>query len=457
MYDQLGGGFHRYSTDERWLVPHFEKMLYDNALLSVAYVEAHQVTRRPDFARVARETLDYVLREMTAPDGGFYSATDADSEGEEGKFFVWTPAEIERVLGDMGAEGAETAKRFARYYDVTASGNFEGANILHAALPDEAEVAALAPARQKLYEARKQRIPPLRDDKIIAAWNGLMISALAVGGRVLGEPRYTTAAARAAEFVLARMRQGDRVVRSWKDGRAQAVGFLDDQAFVVAGLLDLHEATFDRRWLGQALALADATERHFADQARGGWFMTAADSERLLAREKPLYDGAEPSGTSIALQNALRLSALTADDRWRSIAARAFSSLQDVLGKRPLAMTEALIALDFFTDAAREIGIVWPQGQGPESGPAGEGARALVAVLRDTFLPNKVVAAAATGPGLETLSKLAPFMAGRVALGGKATGYVCERGRCELPTADPARFAELLKTVKRYPGQDSNH
>jgi len=432
MYDQIGGGFHRYATDERWLVPHFEKMLYDNALLAVSYAEAYQVTGRADFARVLRETLDYVLREMTSPEGGFYSATDADSEGEEGKFFVWSRREVQQVLG------AE-ADRFARYYDVSDGGNFEGHNILNAPKPDEGEHAALAAARAKLYEVRAKRIPPLRDEKILAAWNGLMISGLAVGGRVLGERRYVEAAARAAAFLLDKMRAGDRLSRSYKDGRKQQHGFLEDQAFVAAGLLDLFEATFEPRWLTEAIALSDAVERHFADGEHGGWFMTSADAEKLIAREKPMYDGAEPSGTSVAILNALRLHTFTDQDRWRAVAQKAFGSLHEVLADRPLAMTEALVALDHFTDVPREVALVWPAGQAPDQ---------LQAVLRTTFLPNRALAGAPVGGALEALARTIPFLGEKIAQGGKPTGYVCQRGKCELPTADPAVFkAQLLKVV----------
>jgi uncharacterized protein YyaL (SSP411 family) len=427
LYDQIGGGFHRYSTDELWLVPHFEKMLYDNALLAVAYAEAYQVTERADFARVLRETLDYVLREMTSPEGGFYSATDADSEGEEGKFFVWSVGELRSVLG------AE-ADRFIAYYGASEKGNFEGHNILHAAHPDEGTHAALAGARQKLYEVRSKRIPPLRDEKILAAWNGLMISGLAVGGRVLGEPRYVAAAAKAANFLLERMREGDRLARSYKDGRRQAHGFLEDQAFVAAGLLDLFEATFEPRWFREALALSETLEKHFADP-RGGWFMTADDAEALLAREKPAYDGAEPSGTSVAILNALRLAAFTSDDRWRAVGEKAFVSVHEVITERPLAMTEALVALDYFHDVPREVAVVWADGS----------AEPLLGVLRRTFLPSHALAG---GPGgsIPALAKVIPFLEEKVAQGGKATAYVCQRGKCELPVTDPELFrAQLVK------------
>jgi uncharacterized protein len=438
MYDQLGGGFHRYSTDARWLVPHFEKMLYDNALLAVAYAEAAQATGRADFARVARETLDYVLREMTSPEGGFYSATDADSEGEEGKFFVWSEKEAKEVLGP----GAETA-RFLRYYGVTAGGNFEGANILAAAHPDEGEWAALGPLRAKLYEVRARRVAPLRDEKILASWNGLMISGFAVAGRILGEPRYVAAAARAAGFLLERMRPAGRLSRSFMEGRSGPAGFLDDYAFVVAGLLDLYEAGFERHFLEAAVALSEQSEKLFADTAHGGWFMTAGDHEALLAREKPAYDGAEPSGTSVALLNALRLGTFTADDRWRQIAERAFGAVGGVLTSRPMAMTEALLALDWASDAPREIAIVWPRGAGPDS------AAPLLDVLRRTFLPN-VVRAAAPEDQIPALAKVAPFMEGKAATAGRATAYVCERGACQLPVHDGPALAAQLAKVKPY-------
>ena len=456
MYDQLGGGFHRYSTDAHWLVPHFEKMLYDNALLAVSYAEAHQVTGRADFARVVRETLDYVLREMTAPGGAFYSATDADSEGEEGKFFVWTEAELREALG-------ADAPRFMRYYGVTTGGNFPeipGGNILHVAHPDETEWAALAPARATLYQRRARRIPPLRDDKQVAAWNGLMISGLAVGGRILAEPRYLAAAARAADFVLTRMMRGDRLSRSTLEASGQAgapgsaaaggsaaaaLGFLDDYAFLAAGLFDLYEATFDVRWLAGALTLVDLTERLFADQARGGWFMTSGDHEKLIAREKPTYDGAEPSGTSVALRNALRAYTFTGDERWRAVAQKAFASLHDAMTTKPVALTEALLALDAFTDVPREVAIVWPAGTSPAI------AEPLLATLRRTFLPNAALAGASEGEGVAALAKLAPYAGDKLAQGGQPTAYLCEHGRCELPATDPAELArQLARPARAY-------
>ncbi|MCG5052598.1 MAG: thioredoxin domain-containing protein [Myxococcales bacterium] len=441
LYDQVGGGFHRYATDALWLVPHFEKMLYDNALLTVAYLEGFQQSGREDFARVAREVLDYVLGEMTSPEGGFYSATDADSPGpdgrrEEGVFFVWSLDELEAVLGPE-------AEAFAQHYGITRQGNFEGANIPHVLVPNEATWGALAGARQKLYEARRLRPPPLRDEKILAAWNGLMLSAFAVGGRVLDEPRYVHAATRAADFLLRHMRKDGRMVRSYKEGRVQPRGFLEDQAFVAAGLLDLFEATADPRWLEASQGLAQATEEHFADLERGGWFTSAHDGEPLLARERPAYDGAEPSGTSVAIMNALRLYTFASDPAWKTVAEKGLASLQPRLVQSGLGLTEALLALDRHADKPREIVIVWPPGQRHTAQP-------LIDVVRRAFVPNRALVTAEAGPSLEALARWVPFVSGKEPEGGRATAYVCEEGRCELPVTDPARFAAQLQKVRPY-------
>jgi uncharacterized protein YyaL (SSP411 family) len=438
--DQIGGGFHRYATDATWSVPHFEKMLYDNALLAVAYLEAYQVTGRADFARVARETLDYVLREMTSPDGGFFSATDADSDGEEGKFFVWSEGEIRALLG-------RDADRFIRYYGVTPGGNFDGRNILHVPVPNEAERASLDDARQRLYAARARRVAPARDDKILAAWNGLMISALASGGRILSDARYTEAGRRAAELLLTKLRVGGRLMRSFKDGWAADPGYLEDYAFVAAGLFDLYETSFDARWLREALALCAETERLFADPASGGWFMTSADHEKLLARERPTVDGATPSGASVALMNALRAASFTGDDHWRAVADRALSALGASLSERPTSLTETLLALDFRTDAVREVVLVWPSQAGDGSAAS---AAPLLSALRRAFLPNRVLAGAAEGDGIVALAALAPIVEEKRALKGRATAYVCERGRCQLPTGDPGLLSRQLARSQPY-------
>jgi uncharacterized protein YyaL (SSP411 family) len=433
IHDQLGGGFHRYSVDEIWLIPHFEKMLYDNALLAVAYAEAWQVTRRPDLARVARTTLDYVLREMTSTDGAFWSATDADSEGEEGRFFAWSDGEIRQIL-------KEDAPRFIAYYGVTQRGNFEGSNVLSVPRPDEKEWEALGKSREILLAERALRPAPLLDDKVLAAWNGLMISAMAAGGRILSESRFVEAAGRAAAFALDRLRVGGRVQRSWRDGRTSGPGFLEDQAFLVQGLLDLFEATFEPRWLSAAVELADQGEALFADLVAGGWYRTAGDHEVLVAREKPGHDGAEPSGASVALLSALRLHAFTGDDRWREVAVRALRAHGPVLEQQPAALHEMLLALDFFTDTPVEVVLSWPEGAAP---PAD-----LVDVLRHTFLPSRALAGAEEGSASAALARVAPIAAGKVAAGGRATAYVCEHGSCRAPVADAAGLAAQLAPVK---------
>jgi len=433
IHDQLGGGFHRYSVDEFWLVPHFEKMLYDNALLALAYAEAWQVTRRPDLARVLRSTLDYVLREMTAPEGGFYSATDADSEGEEGRFFVWSEGEIRQILG-------KEAERFIAFHGVTQRGNFEGYNILSVPRPDEKEWEALAGAREALRLERESRPHPILDDKILTAWNGLMISAMAVGGRVLAEPRYVESAWRAADFALGQLRIAGRLRRSFRGGSTSGPGFLEDQAFLVQGLLDLHEATFEPRWLAEALALAEQGEDLFADPEAGGWYRSAGDHERLVAREKPAHDGAEPSGASVALLDALRLHAFTSDDRWRQVAIRAFQAHASVLEQQPAALHDMLLALDFFTDAAPEVVLVWPEG--------GEPPADMVDVLRRTFLPNRVITGAEEGSRCDSLARIAAVARDKAALGGRPTAYVCERGTCQVPAMDAAALTASLAPVK---------
>jgi uncharacterized protein YyaL (SSP411 family) len=435
IHDQLAGGFHRYSTDERWLVPHFEKMLYDNALLALAYAEAWQVTGRADLARVARTTLEWARTAMTSPEGGFFSATDADSEGEEGRCFVWTEDEVRQALGPA-------AERFARYYGVSRAGNWEGVNVLHVPVPEEAEWEALAPARAALLRRRAARPQPLRDEKVLAAWNGLMIEAMAFGGRVLGEPAFVEAAARAAGFVLERMTVGGRLMRRWSGGEAGVPGFLDDHAFVVNGLIELFEATFQPRWLEAALRLAGEMERLFGDPEGGGWWSTGADQERLLVREKPTHDGAEPSGASGATRAALRLAAFTGDDRWREVGWRALRHYAAALEGSPLSLSELLLALDLATDTVPEVVLAWPEGSPP---PAD-----LLEVLRRTFLPSRALLGAAEGEAMAALGRVAAVAAGKVAAGGRPTAYVCEHGACRLPAISADKLRAQLAPVRPY-------
>ncbi len=451
MHDQVGGGFHRYATDARWLVPHFEKMLYDNALLALAYLDAYQTTGREEFAGIVRDILAYVARDMTAPEGGFYAATDADSpnadgRAEEGWFFTWTPAEIEAAVG------ADRAALAIAYYGVTPAGNFHGRSILpnpkplsdvarQLGLPPAEAERALDEARRLLLAARSRRPPPPRDEKILAGWNGLMISAYARAGLTLGDEEYTARAARAAEFLLAHRDREGRLPRAVKDGRAGPPGYLEDYAFLGAGLLDLYEATGASRWLEAAIALDGVLGARFEDREAGGFFRTAEDGEALLAREKPSSDGAEPSGNSVAIMNLLRLSELTGDERYRQRAERALAAFGDVLGRAPTGLSEMLLALDFALDTPKEIVIVTAGGRAA--------AEPLLRAVRGTFVPNRVLVVPSD---TERVAHLVPLVEGKVAQGGRPTAYVCERRRCELPTTDPTVFAEQLRKVRPLDG-----
>jgi hypothetical protein len=454
IHDQVGGGFHRYSTDERWLVPHFEKMLYDNALLALDYLAGYQVTGRDDFAAVARDIFRYVKRDMTSPDGAFYSATDADSPGpdvrrQEGLFFTWTPAEISAVLGE------DRARIVIAYYGVTGGGNFQGRNILSRASP-LADIArtlainvngvtsAVDESRQLLYAARARRAPPLRDEKILTAWNGLMISAYAQGALALGDAEYGERAVRAAEFVLGRLRKDGRLLRSYKDGAAGHDAYLDDYAFLVAGLLDLFEATGDPRWLSEAMGLDAVLERHYEDGQHGGFFLTSDDDEKLIAREKPGYDGAEPSGNSVEALNLLRLQELTFPDRrYGERAERTLQAFKETLVANPFALSEMLIALDFRYDSPKEIVIVTPTRRA-EAAP-------FLDRLGKIFLPNRVLSTVTEGVDQRALGQLVPATASKVARANAATAYVCQRQTCDLPTTDPNVFEKQIRKVERMP------
>jgi uncharacterized protein YyaL (SSP411 family) len=451
LRDHVGGGFHRYATDARWLVPHFEKTLYDNALLVVAYLEAYQATGRADLADVAREVLGWVERDMTSPEGAFFAATDADSEAPggarvEGWFFTWTPAELEAALG------AEAARVVAAYHGVVPAGHLDGRSILHVPRPLDAvaaelgvEAAALArrlaDARERLRAARARRPAPLRDEKIVAAWNGLMISAHARAALALDEPRWAERAARAADFLLRRLRRDGRLLRSWKDGRAEQPGYLEDHAFVVAGLLDLHEATGELRWLRAATELDAVLAARFEDRDAGGYFRTSHDHEALLAREKPAVDGAEPSGNSVQALNLLRLHVLTADDAYRRRAERALAVVGSGLAAEPGALSEMLLALDFHLDAPKEIVIATPASRAE--------AEPFLARLRRRFVPNRILAVSVAGDG--ALAAAVPVAGGKPPVRGRATAYVCERRVCDLPTTDPEEFARQVTRSPRDP------
>jgi uncharacterized protein YyaL (SSP411 family) len=450
MYDHVGGGFHRYSTDGQWLVPHFEKMLYDSALLVVAYLEAYQATGEKEFARVVRETLRFIERDMTAPRGGFYSATDADSlvpggRREEGFFFTWTPQELEAILGP------ERSRIVGRYFGVSEQGNFEGRTVLHAAespaavagslkIPEEELRAVLSEAKELLYRERSRRPHPLRDEKILTAWNGLAISAYARAGLVLDDSRYVERAADAARFLLGNLRREGRLCRTCTDGQAGKNAYLEDYAFLIAGLLDLYEAGGDPLWLEKAVELDAILEARFEDKSRGGYFLTGDDHEDLLVREKPSYDGAEPSGNSVAALNLLRLHEFTAEDGYRRRAEGVFRYMEEVLRTSPAALAEMLLAVDFLLDAPKQILLVAPQGKK-------EMTASLLSVFRRRFVPNRVLSVVTEGEDQEKNARIVPLLEGKEALDRQATAYVCEGRVCRLPTHDPAEFERQLCAV----------
>jgi uncharacterized protein YyaL (SSP411 family) len=425
MYDQVGGGFARYSVDARWVVPHFEKMLYDNALLARAYLHAWQVSREPLFRRVCEETLEWALRELRQGEGGFASALDADSEGVEGKFYVWTLPEVREVLGP------ELAPVAIGHFGMTPGGNFEGANIPVRATSDPTELPEI---RRRLLEARERRVRPGLDDKRITAWNALMISALADAGAALERPDLVEAAERCAEFLLRDMLDGDgRLLRSYNRGRAKQPAFLDDHAFLLAALLDLYEATFDPRWFGEAERLAGEILERFADAENGGFFSTPADGEALVARRKDLEDAPIPSGQSAACLALLRLARLTGEARWEDAALSVLRLLHTIAPQHPTAFGHLLQALDFWFAPVREVAIVSGTG----------GAAALERVVRGAFRPH-VVTAGGAADGV-------PLLAGREPVNGRAAAYVCERLACRRPVTEPDELAALLDPRENAP------
>ena len=426
MYDQLGGGFHRYSTDAKWLVPHFEKMLYDNALLSRFYLHYFQVSQEPLAREIAAGILDYVLREMTDPAGGFYSTQDADSEGHEGKFFVWDLDEIKSVLG------AADASLFNSFYNVTAGGNFEGRNILN--------VNPSAPrpnpeSLRKLFEHREQRIKPDRDEKIITAWNGLMLASFAEAGIILNRPDYTEAARRNAEFVLTNLTRNGFLLRTYKDGVAKYNAYLEDYAFFIEGLVTLYETTGEFRWLSEGIALTDRMIEEFWDEDGGGFFFTGKSHEALIVRSKDYFDNATPSGNSVAAAVLLRLAILTNRERYRDLAQAVFSEMADSARRYPSGFGYALSAMDFFLSSPKEVAIV------------GKDAADIQPLLQEVwrkYLPNKVVA-----PNFipeSDLSGSIPLLQNRPLLEGRATAYVCQHYACQQPVTATSDLESQLQS-----------
>ena len=428
MYDQLGGGFARYSVDAEWLVPHFEKMLYDNAQLASLYLHAWLAFDDPECRRVCEETLDYLLREMTDPAGGFYSAQDADSEGHEGKFFVWTGDEIRAVLG-------ADADFALRYWGVERGPNFEGKNILYVA--GAPEPGRIADARRRLYEARERRVHPGRDDKVLASWNGLAARVFAEAGRALGRPDYVAAGVRNVEFVLGQMRRDGRLLRTWKAGEAKLNGYLEDYAMVAAALVDVYEATFERRWLDEARALADGMLRLFWDDGVEGFYDTGSDHERLIVRPRNLYDNAVPCGSSVAIETLLRLAVLTGEQRYEAHALRALRAMGDLMGRHPTAFGRFLCALDFHVGPRVEVVLV--------AAPGGDGIAPLATEVFGRFLPNRVVAGMVAGDARAAAGM--PLLQERGAVEGRATAYVCRNYACELPVTDALALARQLDAL----------
>jgi len=437
IYDQLGGGFHRYSTDARWLVPHFEKMLYDNAQLARVYLHAWLATGAARYRRVAVETLDYVLREMTDPDGGFYSSQDADSDGEEGTFFVWSLGEVQAILG------AE-AEAFTEVYDVSEHGNWEGVSILHEAgapehvarrhgLDPAAFAERLADQRHRLWVAREARAKPGRDGKVLAAWNGLMLAALADAARGLGDGRYRAAAERNADFLLGHLMTADgRLRRTWSgDHGAKLNGYLEDYSHVIEGLLALYQATFAPRWLEAALALAETTLTRFRGDD-GLWYDTSDDHETLIVRPRDLHDNAVPSGNAMWTTVLVKLAALTGDRRFGDPAERSLAAIAGRLQAYPLAFGQWLIAYDLFQAGPLELAIV---GQ-----PDAADTQTLLDVVSATHRPHLVVAAGPPDDGGHV-----PLLRDRPMMDGKATAYLCRAFVCQAPTTDPVALQAQLE------------
>jgi uncharacterized protein YyaL (SSP411 family) len=439
IYDQIGGGFHRYSTDTFWLVPHFEKMLYDNALLSRLYLEAYQLDPQPLYARVVEEILDYVVREMLNSEGGFYSTQDADSEGHEGKFFIWTPREIGEILGE------EKGKVFCRYYDVTAQGNFEGANILNVPRPLEqvARELSLSPGelsrilsegRQRLFREREKRIKPHRDEKILTGWNGMMAVSFVEASVVLQRADYLEVARRNARFLLKHLCRKGRIFRTHKDGVSKLRGYLDDYANFVEQLLALYQATGEREWLDEAVIYNDAMLEQFWNREQAAFFLTGKEHEKLVTPVRDVYDNATPAGSSVAVFNLLKLAILTGTMEYRSIAETNLESMRLPLTRYPGGFGYLLGAADFYLGPVKEIAVVGD----PESGET----RRLLEVVHGRFLPNKVVAI--LDPNATDGAGDLPLLEGKTLVKGRPAAYVCENYTCKAPVTEPSQLELAL-------------
>jgi uncharacterized protein YyaL (SSP411 family) len=438
IYDHLGGGFHRYSVDEKWLVPHFEKMLYDNAQLVRVYAQVYCATKDPLFKRVVEETMDYLLREMLDQEGGFYSTQDADSEGEEGKFFVWTPREITEVLGE------EASEIFCRIYDVSEHGNFEGKNILHPILTleqasklfrrDPKDIEALITnAKQALFREREKRIKPFRDEKVITSWNGLMLSGLAEAIRISPRPAYLEAANRTLQFIFTKLFQEGRLLHTYKEGKAKLLAYLDDYAFLAVGLLDLYETTFETSALGRAIELAETMLDEFWDENDGGFFYTGKSHEQLISRTKPVFDGSIPSGNAMATQLLLRLHHFTGKDNYLKSAESVLRAHHNAMESQPFGFAHLLCALDYYLEKPKEIVLV-----GDREDP---NTAELVTQIHSLYLPNRTLQVIGPEKSLEAVS---PLLKGKTQIKGRPTVYVCHNYTCSAPVTDWQELNSLL-------------
>ncbi len=432
IFDHVGWGFSRYSTDQKWLVPHFEKMLYDNALLAIAYLETYQATKKEQYADTAKQIFTYILRDMTSPEGGFYSAEDADSEGVEGKFYVWTVDEVKQVLGD------ENGEKYCKYYDITTRGNFEGLNIpnlIKNAIPEE-DKELIETCRQRLFEYREKRVHPYKDDKILTAWNGLMIAAMAIGGRVLGESKYTEAAEKAVGFIFSKLVRDDgRLMARYRDGESAYPAYIDDYAFLIWGLTELYETTYNPDYLMHALNFNSHMLRYFWDEDNGGLFIYGSDSEKLITRPKEVYDGATPSGNSVATLNFLRLARLTGQNELEDLAQQQFKAFGDSLERVPRGYSFMLTSLLFATSRAREVIVV--------SGTDYRNADAMLDVVKEDFRPFTI--SAYYSDEHEGIVKVMPFIENYKPVNGKATAYVCENFACSYPVTNTSEFRDMLQ------------
>ncbi len=434
IFDQLGGGFHRYSTDRYWLVPHFEKMLYDNALLSRIYLEAYQVTGDPTFAHIGKETLNWVLREMTKTGGGFNSAIDADSEGTEGVFYVWSPDEVRSVLGD------ERSKAICRYFGITPQGNFEGGkSVLYMAEPSDSveREDIIRKAKEELLVARNQRIRPATDDKILTGWNGLMIRAFVTGYQVLHERRFLEAAASSARFILENLVNDEGLCRRYRERKATIPGTLEDYSFFIAALLDLYEASFNPEWLREAFRLNDAMIELFRDDADGGFFFNRHGETEILAAIKEAYDGPVPSGNSIAAENLLRIGTLADDEDMLRRARDIFLAFGSQLEESPLAHTQMLSALNLYLNSPMQIVIACDDMKETKE---------FVLEINRHFLPDKVIAFAGNRAAEEVGPGLVHMTRGKVAIQGKPTVYICENYNCRAPVTKVEDLRQVLSS-----------